>query len=214
MIVLKHSNNKNSLIAYHDWLSVFESLPAEEAKLLIVSIIKYSMSDAEPEQQSAGFNMAWLFIKQTLQRDKEAYLEKCKTNAENGARGGRPKKAITKNENRTETKKTERFSKKAKKADNDNDTDNDNDSDNDTYSCNDTLCNFNTEQKMYGTHQNIPLTESKYEQYKTQYSNIDEIIDNYSAKVFNNPNTYKPDYFKSFLMSQSKNCTTETAPPK
>lgn len=213
-------NQKNSVLVYHDWLSAFETLSAEESKQLIIAIIKYSMSDTEPDQHSASFNMAWLFIKQTLQRDKESYLEKCKTNAENGAKGGRPKKAIAKNENRTETEKTERFTKKAKKADNDSDNDNDNDndsdndSDNDTYSFNETLCNFNAKQKMYGTHQNIPLSESKYEQYKTQHSNIDELINQYSEKVFNNPSIYKPDYFNSFLMSQAKSNITEAAPPK
>lgn len=72
----------------------------------------------------------------------------------------------------------------------------------------------NTEKRLYGIHQNIPLSESKYEQYKAQYSNIDEIIENYSAMVFNNPNTYKANNFNCFLMSQKKNSTTEAAPPK
>lgn len=206
-------NQKNSVLVYHDWLSAFETLSAEESKQLIIAIIKYSMSDTEPDQQSASFNMAWSFIKTTLQRNKEKYAEKCARNAENGKKGGR---RSTKNQ--TVSEKSERLPKKAKKADNDSDNDNDNDSDNDsdndTYSCNRTLCNFNTEQKMYGTHQNIPLSESKYEQYKAQYSNIDEIIENYSAMVFNNPNTYKANNFNCFLMSQKKNSATEAAPPK
>ena len=144
-MICVEAKEKNSFVLYHDWLGAFETLSAEESKQLIIAIIKYSMSDADPEQRSAGFNMAWQFIKPTLQRDKESYYEKCKTNAENGAKGGRPKKAITKNENRTETEKTERFSKKAKKADtdndNDNDTDNDNDSDNDE-------CYFNNQERI------------------------------------------------------------------
>lgn len=77
----------------------------------------------------------------------------------------------------------------------------------------DNITKENIENKLYGIHQNIPLSESKYEQYKAQYSNIDELINQYSEKVFNNPSIYKPDYFNLFLMSQAKSNITEAAPP-
>lgn len=77
----------------------------------------------------------------------------------------------------------------------------------------DSITKENTEKKLYGTHQNVPLSKFKYEQYKKQYSNIDEIINQYSEMVFSNPTLYKPQNFNSFLISKTKNSPTEALPP-
>ncbi len=176
-MIFVEAKEKNSLVLYHDWLGAFETLSAEESKQLIIANIKYSMSDADPEQRSAGFNMAWQFIKPTLQRDKESYLEKCKKNAENGAKGGRPKKEKAEKENQIKTEKTERFSKKAKKADNDNDNDSDNDSDSDNE-CVEIYTH------THGTFNNVFLTDKEYQQLKTDYQNIaDDIINQLSENI-------------------------------
>ena len=80
--------------------------------------------------------MAFAFIKNTLDRDRAAYEEKCAQNAANGQKGGRPRKS-EKSESTAMGSgdffeaKTERFFSKPKKPDNDNDNDNDIGNDND-----------------------------------------------------------------------------------
>lgn len=214
-------NQKNSVLVYHDWLNAFEDLPPDEAKQLIIAILKYSASDDEPKANSAVFNMAWNFIKPTLQRDKDAYLEKCKTNAENGARGGRPKKATAKNENQTETEKTERFFEKPKKADNDNDNDSDNDNDNDSdngnSSVNVKLCNVNGEKNFFGKHKNIPLTLAEYAELKEQCNELDAVLDILSQQMFDSPDKYKEYesvyYVREYIKDYQKSSATEATPP-
>ncbi len=97
----------------------------EDRGKLITAIFEYSRVGSVSVELSPIVQMAFSIIRDTLDRDHEAYLEKCRRNAENAKKGGRPKKDMA-----PDSEKTERFFSKPKKPDNDNDNDNDNDTDN------------------------------------------------------------------------------------
>ena len=118
---------KKSFIMYNDYIEMFSLLNMEERGRLITAIFNYVIAGSEESPLSAASRVAFVFIKNTLDRDRAAYELKCEKNAANGAKGGRPKK--NQNSESTEhigdnflSEKTERLFSKPKKADNDNDS--------------------------------------------------------------------------------------------
>lgn len=118
-------NEKRSFLLYENYEKLFGLLPMEQRGMLITAIFEYERQQLVSVTLSDAANMAFQCIKDTLDRDREAYLEKCKKQSENGKKGGRPSKATLPEK----TQKTQWFSEKTKKADNDNDNENDNDND-------------------------------------------------------------------------------------
>ncbi len=118
---------KNSFIFYYDWYDIFEPLSDEQKGLLLSKILGYVKDGKEDDIDDLALKISFNVIRNALNRDGEKYKVKCLKNAENGKKGGRPKKQPLDED----TEKSERLLKKAKKADNDNDTDNDTDNDND-----------------------------------------------------------------------------------
>ena len=92
----------------------------EDRGALITAIFQYAKHQKIEIELSPLVKMAFSCIQDALDRDLEHYAEKCKQNAENGKKGGRPKKDIF-------LPKTEGFSEQPKKADKDKDTDKDTD---------------------------------------------------------------------------------------
>lgn len=125
------AENRPCFMLYHSFYSQFELLSMEERGELITNIFLYMRTGTVPEM-SLILKMAFSSIKDTLDRDSLSYENKCKLNAENGKKGGRPRKAG----GYDFSEKTERFFEKAKKADKDKeedkDTDKEKDKDNDT----------------------------------------------------------------------------------
>ena len=66
--------------------------------------------------------MAFSFMRAQMDRDATKYAERCAINAENGSKGGRPRKANKSENNREKPKETERFLDKPRKPDTDTDT--------------------------------------------------------------------------------------------
>lgn len=114
---------KNTILVYTDLMEQLEELSLEERGIILTAMIKYQMGEELPKM-SKLLKLVFIPIRQSIDRDNDAYERKCEKNRENGKLGGRPK-------NQTDTSETERFLEKPKKADNDNenDTDNDNGSD-------------------------------------------------------------------------------------
>lgn len=128
---------KKSFLVYHAWRQQLSLLTDEQRGQLLMAMIDYSEFGKQPELDDIT-NMAFSFISMQMDRDMEAYKDKCNTNQENGKKGGRPKKANGNPKNpknptvHTETEKTERFLEKPKKPDKDKEEDKDKDINNNT----------------------------------------------------------------------------------
>lgn len=116
---------KNSFLIYYEYRDILEDLTNEELGMLFRAIFDYEIDGTIPNFESLLMKMAFKVIKGNLDRDSNKYDKRCETSAQNGAKGGRPKKDEEK------PKKPNLKPKKPKKADNDNETDTDNDTDND-----------------------------------------------------------------------------------
>jgi hypothetical protein len=103
------AENKKSFILYTDQSGVFNQLPDEIAGKLIKHIFAY-VNDENPITDDLIINIAFEPIKQSLKRDLKRYEQYVEKQSVNGAKGGRPKKAI-------ETQITQAFFDKPKKAD-------------------------------------------------------------------------------------------------
>ena len=156
---------QTSFILYHDFEPMLQLLSMEQRGMLITAIFDYSVRGMKTEDLPDVVNMAFCCIQRALERDAIAYEEKCRINAENGKKGGRPRKNSL-------ISKTEGFFEKAKKAysDNDTDIDSDSDSDNDTVSVSDHVHGSEREDNRHGsapTHGSAaPLTEYEKQELK------------------------------------------------
>lgn len=109
---------KNSFVLYCDYMKQIELLNMEQRGVLLTAIMQYS-SGQEVVEMDGMTNMAFSFIQNQLDRDKEKYERTVKSRSDAGKKGGRPKK-------QEEAKKANAFHDKqkkqgkAKKADNDN----------------------------------------------------------------------------------------------
>lgn len=119
-------DTKNSFVLYGNFFHQFQLLNMEQRGELITAIFEYTTHQSVVNELSPLVKMAFSVMKDTLDRDRAAYLAKCEKNRENGKKGGRPRK--------NDRPKNEWFFEKTKKGDNDNgnDNENDNDIDNDT----------------------------------------------------------------------------------
>jgi hypothetical protein len=107
------AENKKSFILYCDQQGIFNQLPDEIAGRLIKHIFAY-VNDESPTTDELIINIAFEPIKQQLKRDLQKYQQFVDKQRDNGAKGGRPKKA-------NQTQETQAFISKPKKADNVND---------------------------------------------------------------------------------------------
>ena len=117
--------DKNSFVMYTEYLKHIQKLSMDQRGELFTAILCYASGEELPELDAAA-DMAFSFIKERMDRDNEAYLEKCRKRSEAGKLGGRPTaKANGSSEKQTKAKKANGFFEKqtkAKKPDTDNDT--------------------------------------------------------------------------------------------
>ena len=128
--------NKKSFVLYYDTITQFELLSDEEAGKLIKAIYRFAVNDDLPDDElSPMTKMAFSFISTQLKRDKEKYIKRCKINAENSKKGGRPKTDSV----FSVSKEIESFNSQPKKPDSDSENDNDNDNGNDSVNDSDSV---------------------------------------------------------------------------
>ncbi len=116
---------KKSFQLYNDYREIFDGLSREEAGALIQAI--FAHESGEETQLDGMLKIIFIPIRQQLNRDREKYESVCERNAENGAKGGRPR-------NPAPEEKTVRLSAEPTKADTDTEKDTDTDKDTDTES--------------------------------------------------------------------------------
>lgn len=112
-----------SFNAYHSYLTAIEPLNDAERGRLFTALLIYSSTGEVPDLRG---NERFVFpqMKWQIDRDKGSYNDFCARQAENGKKGGRPKKPLV----NSETQKTQAFFEKPKKANNkDKDKDKDKD---------------------------------------------------------------------------------------
>ena len=88
--------DKNNYIMHSTYNEHFNLLTDAELGRLIRDVNNYVETGALPqynEKEERVINMAFSFMKATIDLEKENYIKKCEQNKRNGARGGRPKKS-------------------------------------------------------------------------------------------------------------------------
>lgn len=140
--IMIKNEDKKSFVMYKSFRKLMLRLPMEERGRLISAIFEHLYDGEVSTELSDAAAMALDAITDTLDRDCESYAERCRINAENGKKGGRPRKserdAVSERPDIDFSyPKTERFFEKAKKADNDNN--NDNGAENENKNENDTV---------------------------------------------------------------------------
>jgi hypothetical protein len=109
-----HEDNK-SFMMYKEWEDYFESLDnMEEAGELIMALFAFAKRGEIAEFKGA-LKMAFIMMTKQLDRDGKKWEERCRINAENGKKGGRPVKPVENTDENEKPKKTERFPEKPNK---------------------------------------------------------------------------------------------------
>jgi len=104
-------------VFYESWKNVISELTKDVQLEIYQAITEYAINGNLIELKPIA-KVAFSFIKQDLDRDAKAYIEKCNRNRDNAKKGGAPKG--NKNAQKT-TETTERLKKQPKQPDNDND---------------------------------------------------------------------------------------------
>ncbi len=76
---------------YFDWKAPLLELSDEELGELFRAMLIFAETGEEIEFEHRSLKMVFGFIKSAITRDKAAYEEKCRINAENGSKGGKKK---------------------------------------------------------------------------------------------------------------------------
>jgi hypothetical protein len=117
-----------SFLLYTELETPFNFLSLEDRGRLITYIFQYvRLGEVDLSDASDLVKLAFSMIKVYLDRDREHYEEKCRINAENGRKGGRPRKSEDPEREEAETEglpseaeETEGLPTEAKKAYNNN----------------------------------------------------------------------------------------------
>lgn len=167
---------KNSFLIYYEYEEQLSILSDEELGQLIRAIFKYEKNNEMPNFKGV-LQIAFLFIKGNLDRDREKYDKRCETSAVNGKLGGRPPKEKP-------NLKPNNNLKKPKKADNDidNDIDNVNDNDNviDYIATSETKVSTvdtaKASKHKYGEYKHVLLKDEELQKLQKDFVNWEELI--------------------------------------
>ncbi len=165
---MTENNKRKSFLLYNDMMDMFELLTLEERGILISAIFNYVTRGAAGEEMTPVLRMAFASIKNTLDRDGEAYAERCEKNTANGKKGGRPRKNQNPEEPNFLTEKTEWFFSKTQKPDSDNDSKSESDIDSDIDSDSEAAAAGSAE-RIGDTPCSAPAAERQNEQEKNKF---------------------------------------------
>ena len=115
------ADGKSSFVLYTEYLRHIQKMSMDQRGELFTAILCYAAGESVPELDAAA-DMAFSFIRERMDRDNAAYMEKVEKRREAGKLGGRPK-ANAYDENQTKAKKANVFSKKQNNPDTVPDTD-------------------------------------------------------------------------------------------
>lgn len=104
---------KNTILVYTDLMEQLDELSMEERGIILTAMIKYQLGEELPKMDKT-LKLVFIPIRQSIDRDNDAYVRKCEKNREN----------INKRWNTTEY---DRIRSDTNHTDNDNDNENDKD---------------------------------------------------------------------------------------
>lgn len=110
-----HGDTKGSFVLYAEYLKHIQKLSMEQRGELFTTILCYAAGKEAPELDAAA-DMAFSFIRERMDRDNAAYMEKVEKRREAGKLGGRPK-TIAYSEKQEKAKKANGFSEKQNNPD-------------------------------------------------------------------------------------------------
>lgn len=175
------------LKVYTDFAEAMEALSDAERGRLFVSMLQYA-STGEAGALSGAERFVWPIAKQNIDR-AQAELEK---RAENGRKGGRPKKAT---ENEEKQKKAKESKKKQTKDNKDKDKDNDKENNIIPLSpkgdCPPKGDKNPPPKRAYGEFGNVFLTDAELDKLKTRFADWEERIERLSRYINNFPTRAK-----------------------
>ena len=168
---------KKSFLIYYEYEEQLSILSDEELGQLIRAIFKYEKDNVEPNFKGV-LQIAFLFIKGNLDRDRDKYDKRCETSAINGKLGGRPPKEkpiLKPNQNLNNLKKADN--------DIDNDTDNVNDIEKENIKEKATSEDKSSSvdiakasKHKYGEFKHVLLKDEELQKLKKDFSNWEELI--------------------------------------
>ena len=98
---------------YLSYEEPLKSLSYEQIGKLFMAMFQYEKTKEKPELDAVS-DMAFCFIRSQMERDQQAYEEKCELGRQNGIKGGRPRKTqrFFQNPNKPKEKETEKAKEK------------------------------------------------------------------------------------------------------
>ena len=82
---------KKSFLVYFDWEAPIQELSNEELGELFRAMFNYAKHGELIDFEHRSLKLVFGFIKSAIDRDKDAYEERCRKNAENASKGGKKK---------------------------------------------------------------------------------------------------------------------------
>lgn len=177
------------LKVYTDFAEAMEALSDAERGRLFMSMLQYA-STGEAGTLSGAERFVWPIAKQNIDR-AQAELEK---RAENGRKGGRPKKA---NESGEKQPKAKESKKKQTKDNKDKDKDKDKDNIIPPISPNGDIAPLeggSPRKHKYGEYKNVLLTDDELEKLKAEYADYLDRIERLSSYIASTGKAYKSHY--------------------
>ncbi len=90
---------RKSFLVYLDWEDILRVLSNEQRGELFSAMFAYVRRGEYYDGGDQMVEVAFAFVRATLDRDDEKYQERCARNARNGQKGGRPRKNVREAEN-------------------------------------------------------------------------------------------------------------------
>ena len=113
-----HTDNK-SFIIYKEWEEYIDALSSDEDAGKLFKALFAFAKRAEEAEFVGALKMAFIVMKNAIERDGEKWEQTCENRSQAGKQGGRPQKANAFTENQEKAKKANgyfAFEEKAKKA--------------------------------------------------------------------------------------------------
>ncbi len=177
-------SNSKSFLFYLDNKEILADLSDAQLGQLLRYLIDFAETGEAQKIADPVVLMAYKFMTAQMRRDMDKYEKKCRKNAENGKKGGRPSKKAN------GFSESERFSKKPKKAYTDTETDKDTETDTNTDI--DTDISIKPVRHKYGEYQNVLLSDADMQKLKTEFpQDYQERIERLSEYMASTGKSYK-----------------------